>query len=72
MQSPADVEKANAVDTGTGITFTPTAPLESSSHHPEPAARLAIEFRTISINVETRVSETGGKDEETRKRVVKG
>ena len=70
MQSPGDVEKGNAVDTS--ITYTPHAARESSSHHPEPATRLPIEFRTLSINVESRVSETGGKDEERRKRVVKG
>ena len=68
MQSPGDVEKGSAVDTS--ITYVPTAAQESSSHHPEPAARLATEFRTLSINVETRVSETGGKDEERRKRIV--
>jgi hypothetical protein len=74
MQSPlaGDVEKGNAVDTS--ITYAPTTTQESSSHHPEPqaATRLAMEFRTLSINVETRVSEAGGKDEERRKRVVKG
>ena len=63
-----DVEKGNAVDS---ITYTPNVQ-ESSSHHPEPASRLPIEFRTLSIHVETRVSESGGKDAERRKRVVKG
>ena len=72
MQAPGDVEKGNAVDTTT-ITFSPALAVhESSSHHPEPATRLPIEFRTISIHVETRVSDTGGKGDETRKRVVKG
>jgi hypothetical protein len=71
MQAPHDdVEKGNAVESS--ITFTPTAVHESTSHHPEPATRLPIEFRTLSIHVETKVSETGGKDEERRKRVVKG
>jgi hypothetical protein len=72
MQAPhGDVEKGNAVDTSITVTYTPNVQ-ESSSHHPEPASRLPIEFRTLSIHVETRVSETGGKDEERRKRVVKG
>ena len=70
MQSPGDVEKGNAVHSS--ITYPPSAPQESSSHHPEPATRLPIEFRTVSIHVETRVSDTGGKDEEKRKRAVKG
>ena len=64
-----DVEKGNTIDTS--ITYAHNVQ-ESSSHHPEPASHLPIEFRTISIQVETRVSETGGKDEERRKRVVKG
>ena len=74
MQSPGpdDVEKANAVNTR--ITYPPpaSAAIGSSSHHPEPATRLPIEFRTVSIHVETRVSDGGGKDEDKRKRVVKG
>ena len=70
MQSPGDVEKGNAADTS--IRYVPTAAQESSPHYPEPAARLAMEFRTLSIHVETKESETGGKDEEKRKRVVKG
>ena len=70
MQSPGDVEKGSTV--ATSITYTPTAAQQSSSHRPEPAARLAIEFRTLSINVETKASESGGKDEERRKRAVKG
>ena len=71
MQSPGDVEKGNAADTSIRYVV-PTAAQESSPHYPEPAARLAMEFRTLSIHVETKVSETGGKDEERRKRVVKG
>ena len=70
MHPPGDVEKGNAIHTS--ITYPPSAAKESSSHHPEPATRLPIEFRTVSIHVETRVSETGEKDEEKRKRVVKG
>ena len=70
MQSPGDAEKGNAIDPS--IIFSP-AVQESSSHHPEQlATRLPVEFRTISINVETRVSDTGGRDDETRKRVIKG
>ena len=70
MQSPGDVEKGNVVHSS--ITYPPSVAQVSSSHHPEPATRLPIEFRTISIHVETRVSETEGKDEERRKRAVKG
>ena len=75
MQTPhSDVEKGNAVDRlHTSITYMPDVQ-ESSSHHTEPASRsrLPLEFRTLSIHVETKVSETGGKDGERRKRVVKG
>ena len=71
MQSPGDVEKGSAVDTS--ITCVPTAAQESSSHHPGSAVRLVTEFHTLGINVESRVNETGGRDEERRKRlVVKG
>ena len=72
-RSPDDVEMGNAVDTR--ITYPPPSAKESSPrspHHPEPATRLPIEFRTVSIHVETRVSDTEGKDEDKRKRVVKG
>ena len=70
MQSPDDVEKGNAVESR--ITYSPLTPKVSSPHHPEPRTRLPIEFRTVSIHVETRVSETGGKEEDKRQRVVKG
>lgn len=72
MQSPDDVEKGNPVDIR--VTYPPlaSAAKESNPHHPEPASRLPIEFRTVSIHVETRVSDGGGKDEDKRKRVVKG
>lgn len=70
MQSIDDVEKGNAVHSS--ITYPPHAAQESSSQHPEPATRLPIEFRTVSVHVETRVSDTGGKDEERRKLAVKG
>ena len=70
MQSLGDVEKGDVVDNS--ITYTLTAAQGSSSHHPEPVARLVTEFRTLSIHVETKESETGGKDEEKRKRLVKG
>ena len=71
MQYPGDVEKGNAVDTS--VTYPPTTVQESSHHHTsEPATRLPIEFRTLSIHVETRASDNGGKDEQKRKRAVKG
>jgi len=73
MQSPGDVEaqKQHAVDTS--VIYSPTDIQESSPRHTEPATRLPAEFRTLSIHVETRVSEAGGgKEEERRKRAVKG
>jgi hypothetical protein len=69
MQSPGDVEKAN-VDAS--ITYTHAALPEASPRHTEPATRLPIQFRTLSIHVETRASETGGQEEQKRRQAVKG
>lgn len=68
MQSPLDLEAQKRDIVDTSLTYCQ----ESSSRHAEPATRLPIEFRTLSIHVETRVSETGGVDDEKRKRAVKG
>ncbi|KAF8811093.1 sodium-potassium ATPase [Phlegmacium glaucopus] len=72
MQSLGDVEaqKQHAIDTS--IIYPPTEIQQSSIRHPEPATRLPAEFRTLSIHVETRVSDTGGgKGQEGRDRAVK-
>ena len=69
MRSPLDLEAQKRDIVDTSLTY----PIqESSSRHAEPATRLPIEFRTLGIHVETRVSETGGTDDEKRKRAVKG
>lgn len=74
MQSLGDVEaqKHNfAVDTS--VTYQPTDIQEISYRHPEPGTRLPIEFRTLSIHVETKASDSGdAKEDEKRKRAVKG
>ena len=74
MQPPVDVEaqKRDTVDSSVAYPGTGTDIQASNPRHPEPGTRLPIEFRTLSIHVETRVSETGGKEEEKRKRAVKG
>ena len=68
MQSPVDVEALKLEP----VIYSPTDIQESTPRHTEPATRLPIEFRTLSIHVETKVSEDEGKDAQKRKRAVKG
>jgi sodium/potassium-transporting ATPase subunit alpha len=72
MQPPVDVEAQKRDTVDSSVAYPPTDIQASNPRHPEPGTRLPIEFRTLSIHVETRVSETGGKEGEKRKRAVKG
>ena len=68
MQSPADFEALKLEP----IIYSPTDIQESTPRHTEPATRLPIGFRTLSIHGETKVSEDERKDGQKRQPAVKG
>ena len=68
MQSPADIEALKPEP----IIYPPADIQESTPIHTEPATCFPIEFRTLSIHGETKVSEDERKDGQKRQPAVKG